>query len=69
MCNKPIETQENILGTCPDLHTTNKAKVFKNEIFDEDINNLKLTTAKITQTMAQLNQNNNHTQSTDPNNV
>ena len=69
MCNKPIETQEHILETCPGLHTTNKTKVYKNEIFDEDTNNLKLTTAKITQTMAQLNQNNNHTQSTDPNNV
>ena len=69
MCNEPIETQEHILETCPGLHTTNKTKVYKNEIFDEDTNNLKLTAAKITQTMAQLNQNNNHTQSTDPNNV
>ena len=69
MCNEPIETQEHILETCPGLHTTNKTKVYKNEIFDEDTNNLKLTTAKITQTMAKLNRNNNHTQSTDPNNV
>ena len=38
MCNEPIETQEHILETCPGLHTTNKTKVYKNEIFDEDIN-------------------------------
>ena len=55
MCNEPIETQEQEQETCPGLHTTNKTKVYKNEIFDEDTNNLKLTTAKITQTMAQLN--------------
>ena len=42
MSNEPIETQEHILETCPGLQTTNKTKVYKNEIFDEDINNLKL---------------------------
>ena len=51
MCNEPIETQEHILETGPGLHTTNKTKVYKNKIFDEGINNLKLTMEKITQTI------------------
>ena len=53
-CEEPNETQEHILENCPGLHTTNKTKVIKQEIFDDNPTTLKLTANKIAETMIRL---------------
>ena len=60
-CGQASETQEHVLEQCAILHPEESTKVPKNEIFDEEPENLKTVSKKIDRTMKHLSQSEVHT--------